>query len=354
DDHLEPTTLPVDTRPSGRSWCGIHHMSGNVAEWTSSWFAPYPDSRIEPHPYMGSWVKVIRGGSAVDLETLALRPAARNFVGAGPDAPPYPENLFQFVGFRLASYRQPGRDHVAPVVRRATSGHLKPGALDRERFAAFVQRDWHPADAEVPNHVYVRGRATAVVFVPVTHILRPTGGPRMMAAWKNASALRKASGLRKKARDESPFFVLGALHLDLPLEGVDVPTGVAVKKTRGSAKAPATEPGRCAPGTYLVTLWFDRIALTTATREFVCFLPALASKIPSVEVRPRSSESLGSPTLRPSLERDEGGLDFTVLLGGRRSKDKYVVRVRAALPYAKDAFLGALARDGWLKSTDGR
>ena len=34
--------------------------------------------------------------------------------------------------------------------------------------------------------------------------------------------------------------------------------------------------------------------------------------------------------------------------------DKYVVHVRAGMPYAKDAFDAAHARAAWLKSTDGR
>ena len=350
----EPTTLAVDTLPKGRSWCKLHHMCGNVAEWTSSWFLPYAGSKVGRHKYMGRWVKVIRGGSAADLESLVLRPAARNFIGAGPKAPPYPDNRFRFVGFRLAAYQQPGLDHVAPVVRRAATGHLKPDAFDGDRFAAFVQRDWLDAKTTSLNHVYVRGRATAVVFVPVTYLLRDESSPAMAKAWKDPAGFRSKAGLKGRLRTEEPYFAVGVLHLGLPLDGVQVPKAGAKPRARGSARAPKTESGRCEPGTYLVTVWHGRVALTTPAREFVCFLPELAKRVPSVEVRPRASEQLGPPTLKPSREADEGGLDFTVLLGGKRSPDKYVVRVRAALPYAKDAFDAASAEGPFFKSTDGR
>ena len=359
DANHEPGTLPVDSLPAGRSWCGVHHLAGNVAEWTSSWFQAYPGSAVargeaEPHAYMGRWVKVIRGGSAADMESLVLRPAARNFVGAGPKAPPYPENSFRWVGFRLAAYQQPGRDHVAPVVRRVATGHLKPGAFEPERFAGFVQRDWLPADAEARHHVYVRGRATAVVFVPVAYLLRDEADPRMAAAWKKPSPYRSTASLVKKSETEDPFFALGALHLGLPLDGVEVPDPGAKARGRGAKRLPKTVRGRCEPGTYVATLWHGRVVLTTPSRELVCILPEPAERVPSVEVRPRSSESLGPPTLKPSLEADEGGLDFTVLLGGKRSPDKHLLRVRAGLPYDAEAFARARARGAFLVSTAGR
>ncbi len=359
NEHHEPTTLPVDSLPAGRSWCEVNHLCGNVAEWTSSWFQAYPDSDIargkaEAHPYMGRWVKVIRGGSVADMESLVLRPAARNFVGAGPKAPPYPENRFEWVGFRLAAYQQPGLDHVAPLMRRGAAGHMQPAAFDAARFAAFVQRDWLPADAASPNHVYVRGRTTAVVFVPVTYLLRDEAHPTMAKAWNRPQSFRSTKGLVDKSEGDTPFFTLGVLQLGLPLDGVGVPDPDAKVRKRGGARLPATRPGRCEPGTYLVTLWHGRIVLTTPLREFVCLLPERAPRVPSVEVRPRSSESLGPPTLKPSLEADEGGLDFTVLLGGRRSPDKHVVRARAALPYDPQAFAEAQARGAFLRSTDGR
>ncbi len=353
-------TLPVASLEAGRSWCGLYHMCGNAAEWTSSWFGTYPGSKAPRHRYMGRWVKVIRGGSAADGDKLALRSAVRNFIGGGAKAPPFPDNGFRFVGVRLAAYRQPGLDQVGPVVRRACGGRrLKAEALATERFAAFVSNDWVKPEAVAANHVTIRGRSTAVVFVPVTHLLRNQPSPIMQAAWKDPQALRKLPGLLRAARTKHPYFVAGVLHSDLPLEGLEVPDHAAnsakkKRKRRGRSKPPITKPGGCAAGTYLVTLWFGRLALTTPDLEFVGFLPGLGKKIPSVEVRPRPSKELGSPTLRPSLEADEGALDLTVPLGGSRSPEKTVVRLRARLPYAKDAFHGAHARAPWLRSTDGR
>ena len=300
DERHETTTLSVESLPAGLSWCGLHHMCGNVAEWTSSWFDLYPGCTAMRNSYAGKYVKVIRGGSAADGDAITLRSAARNFVGAGPAAPPYPENAFQFVGLRLASYAQPGLDHVGPIVRRATGGGLRRSALDADRFAAFVARTWARADQPVVDHVHVLGRSTAVVLVPVTYILRDDIGPSMAAAHARPSKWRTTAGFVARTSEREPEFAAGVLHTDLPLLGVDLRTPddtSSTKSRRGQPKPPATRTGTLPGGTYLVVPWFGRVALTTPTFEFVAFLPEPEGKIPSVEVRPWSSERLGPPTL---------------------------------------------------------
>ena len=54
--------LPVNSLEGDVSAYGIWGMNGNVSEWTSSWYQPYPDSKHEDVNY-GKKFKVTRGGS---------------------------------------------------------------------------------------------------------------------------------------------------------------------------------------------------------------------------------------------------------------------------------------------------
>lgn len=58
-------TLPVGSRPAGRSPCGADDMAGNVSEWVSDWFAtdayPVDPVRNPAGPATGT-NRVIRGG----------------------------------------------------------------------------------------------------------------------------------------------------------------------------------------------------------------------------------------------------------------------------------------------------
>jgi iron(II)-dependent oxidoreductase len=68
--------VPVDRFPSGDSFGGCRQMIGNVWEWTSSTFAPYPGFVSDPYreysePWFGTH-KVLRGGSfATPLRLIA-------------------------------------------------------------------------------------------------------------------------------------------------------------------------------------------------------------------------------------------------------------------------------------------
>ncbi len=70
-------TTAVGSYPAGASPYGVMDMAGNVAEWTSDWFQPYPgypggDGEAQ---YFGERFRVIRGGgwfSGKDLAGLSL------------------------------------------------------------------------------------------------------------------------------------------------------------------------------------------------------------------------------------------------------------------------------------------
>ncbi len=88
-------SAPGGSFPQGASSYGVHDMSGNVWEWTSSWYLPYPGNKYENENY-GQKYKVIKGGSwnsNMDLARAALRGKA------------LPEQQQNYIGFRCAGPR---------------------------------------------------------------------------------------------------------------------------------------------------------------------------------------------------------------------------------------------------------
>ena len=58
-------TMPVGSFENGKSPYGVYDMAGNVWEWTSDWFKPYPGN-THPDENYGEKYKVVRGGSWYD------------------------------------------------------------------------------------------------------------------------------------------------------------------------------------------------------------------------------------------------------------------------------------------------
>ena len=90
--------VPVDRFPSGDSFGGCRQMIGNVWEWTSSTFAPYPGFVSDPYreysePWFGTH-KVLRGGSFTTPARLIAN-SWRNFY--------LPERGDIFAGFRTCA-----------------------------------------------------------------------------------------------------------------------------------------------------------------------------------------------------------------------------------------------------------
>ena len=89
---------PVGTRPDGASAYGVHGLLGDVWEWTSSTFAPWPGFRPFPYPeysdvFFGPDYRVLRGGSWATAP-CAIRATFRNW--------DYPIRRQIFAGFRCA------------------------------------------------------------------------------------------------------------------------------------------------------------------------------------------------------------------------------------------------------------
>lgn len=90
---------PVDAFPAGRSGWGACQMIGNVWEWTSSRFTPYPGFSADPYrEYSAPWFvddhRVLRGGSFATPHRL-IRNTWRNFY------PPHRADVF--CGFRTCA-----------------------------------------------------------------------------------------------------------------------------------------------------------------------------------------------------------------------------------------------------------
>ncbi|HJR54240.1 MAG TPA: ergothioneine biosynthesis protein EgtB [Gemmatimonadota bacterium] len=89
---------PVGAYPRGRSFYGCHQMIGDVWEWTSSEFLPYPGFEAFPYPeysavHFGKGYRVLRGGSWASAPIVA-RCSFRNW--------DLPERRQIFAGLRCA------------------------------------------------------------------------------------------------------------------------------------------------------------------------------------------------------------------------------------------------------------
>ncbi len=101
-DHLQPA--PAGAYPAGVSPLGIHQLIGDVWEWTSSDFSPYPGFVGWPYReysevFFGPEYKVLRGGSFA-ADRVACRGTFRNW--------DYPIRRQIFAGFRCARDAAPG------------------------------------------------------------------------------------------------------------------------------------------------------------------------------------------------------------------------------------------------------
>ncbi len=99
--HLQPA--PAGSYPDGAAPCGARQLIGDVWEWTSSDFLPYPGFRAWPYReysevFFGPEYKVLRGGS-FGVAPVACRGTFRNW--------DYPIRRQIFAGFRTARDARP-------------------------------------------------------------------------------------------------------------------------------------------------------------------------------------------------------------------------------------------------------
>jgi ergothioneine biosynthesis protein EgtB len=90
------TVAPIGAYPEGRSAYGCRQMIGDVWEWTTSDYTPYPGFKSEFDEYNDKWFvgqKVLRGGSFA-TPRAHIRTTYRNFF--------YPHERWMVSGFRCA------------------------------------------------------------------------------------------------------------------------------------------------------------------------------------------------------------------------------------------------------------
>jgi len=93
----EGDTMPVGSFQEGRSVYGLYDVSGNVWEWTDSWYDAYPGNTHITENY-GQKYKVLKGGSWWDC----------SFYSCGISAPVFNRSFFtrstknNSFGFRCA------------------------------------------------------------------------------------------------------------------------------------------------------------------------------------------------------------------------------------------------------------
>ncbi len=99
---LEGDTTPAGAFAGGVSPYGVHDMSGNVWEWTDSWYQAYPGN-TKPTENYGEKYKTLKGGSWWDC----------SFYKCGISAPVYNRSFFlrntknKSFGFRCAKDAKP-------------------------------------------------------------------------------------------------------------------------------------------------------------------------------------------------------------------------------------------------------
>ncbi len=87
---------PIGAYPEGQSAFGCQQMIGDVWEWTTSDYAPYPGFKSDFDEYNDKWFvgqKVLRGGSFATPQ-IHIRSTYRNFF--------YPHERWMIAGFRCA------------------------------------------------------------------------------------------------------------------------------------------------------------------------------------------------------------------------------------------------------------
>jgi ergothioneine biosynthesis protein EgtB len=90
------SVAPIGAFAGGQSAYGCHQMIGDVWEWTTSDYVPYPGFKSEFEEYNDKWFvgqKVLRGGSFATPQ-LHIRPSYRNFF--------HPHERWMISGFRCA------------------------------------------------------------------------------------------------------------------------------------------------------------------------------------------------------------------------------------------------------------
>lgn len=151
--HLDnPTqTMPVGSRPANASWVGAYDMSGNVWEWTSSQYQPYPYDKLDGREGYRDLVnyRVVRGGSWRESE-----PSTFAGFGRGDLAP---NGYYTSVGFRCV------RDYSGEPALEWHGTRLPPHCrISNDAFEAINIRP--EPSTSTPRIAIMRYQQAAIVY----------------------------------------------------------------------------------------------------------------------------------------------------------------------------------------------
>ena len=197
---------PAGAYPDGAAPCGARQLIGDVWEWTSSDFLPYPGFTAWPYKeysqvFFGPEYKVLRGG-AFGVSPVACRGTFRNW--------DYPIRRQIFAGFRTA------RSDGAPV-RRAAAGRPdvpSPGLPGAACLAAVAAH--RPAALAVPAGVGARRQRHGTVNADGFGIGWYAGSDPVPARYRRGEPIWGDPSLPDLARVTSSGAVLAAVRSATP------------------------------------------------------------------------------------------------------------------------------------------
>lgn len=175
------SSFPVGSFPAGASRQGVFDLAGNVWEWTSSSYTPYPgyEHRIYEFGYaskkrqvnaLADWNAsqlVVVGGSFQNSNLMA-----RASVRRAAD----PSQSTDALGFRCAGSTRPGVDLARSILEEDLQPNLRPrdsrGMIEYAPEATLGAQHWSATSTQVegwsapPGYVVIE-RADHVLFTPV-------------------------------------------------------------------------------------------------------------------------------------------------------------------------------------------
>lgn len=167
---------PVGSLPEGASPLGVFELSGNVWEWTSSPFMPYPR-------YQEMTLEFGKGKDAKkDVASVRWDENARVAVGGSFQNGTVAARLTtrrssertqstDSLGFRCAATPLPGLDMAATVLRHDVPPELRPDEVvfDVSKVTAMDRWKASPGTASLPGYGVIEGYDYAL-FVPVVEL----------------------------------------------------------------------------------------------------------------------------------------------------------------------------------------
>jgi hypothetical protein len=206
------------------------------------------------------------------------------------------------------------------MLRRASRGRrVTKERVALDRFAGAATTNFAASEEANSNHVYVEGRSHAVVVLPLTSVF--TKGEK-------STRVRSRSDLMKASEGDRDPIPLAVLHTDVELTGVHARNRGGRREGSRRPGPPGTKRGTCAPGTYVIALWWGRPCLCLESLEFACFLTETEAKRATIDVERVEEEALAPSRISPEPEADLVFVSFSVPVGGPRTDPRLTAVVK--------------------------